>query len=557
MSPRHPVLTGLQLPLRFDPERLRADLAFIRADEWTPHYNISDYGGQWRGAALRSGTGSSRDLTAMPPGGEEFLDTPLLARCPYLREVLAQFPCPMRAVRLLGLAPGSFIREHTDNALDYEDGLVRIHIPVQTNPGVEFYLSGERVALEEGRTYYLNVNLPHRVNNRGATERIHLVIDAEVDEWVRQIFERSVEAPRCPAPPRGLAEFRDAVLAGPVLRAELRAVDDRAAFVSALVRLGGVAGFEFHEGDVDAFLRGPAAAGEPGGLPVAFSVRDGRAYAEWIDAGGVPLREPFFEDTVRACLRLPYMRFSRREAPLTVPVQAAAPRGFLFHMSRCGSTLVSQMLSAAGYRVVSEAPPIDQAIQAGREEWLRAIVLALGGAAPYFVKLDSWNIHALGLVRAAFPETPWIFLYRDPIEVLVSHQRRAGRQSVPGLMDPGTLGLEPDAAGLRRDEWSAQVLAAICRSALRFRSDGGLFVDYRELPGAVSGRIARHFGLSFDEAAILRLKEAEARDAKSPGVSFQPDSAAKQKEGRSFVEPATRAGLMELYAEVARASGPR
>jgi len=48
---------------------------------------------------------------------------------------------------------------------------------------VEFYVCGERLALEEGGCYYVNVNLPHRVNNRGTKPRVHMVIDAAVDDW--------------------------------------------------------------------------------------------------------------------------------------------------------------------------------------------------------------------------------------------------------------------------------------------------------------------------------------------------------------------------------------
>jgi hypothetical protein len=539
------MISALRLPFLFDSERLHRDLDTVSADDWTPHYNTSDYGGQWRGAALRSATGSPRDLNARPPREGVFLDTPLLDACPYFREVLAAFPCPLRAVRLLGLAPGSFIREHTDDALDFEDGLVRIHIPVQTNPDVEFYLSGACVPLEEGRAYYLNVNLPHRVNNRGAAERIHLVIDADVDDWVRDLFARSEDAPRAAAPGAGVAEFQAIALADPAICESLRAIEDRREFDEALVRHGEAAGFGFHEGDVDAFLRGGAPPGRSGGLPVALAVPDGRAYAEWIDAADFPLREPFFEDTVRRAMMRPYVRFSRRSAPLDVPSDAGQPWGFIFHMSRCGSTLVAQMLAAAGYRVISEALPVDQAVQAGREEWLRAIVMALGGGVPYFVKLDSWHIHSLPLFRAAFPETPWMFLHRDPVEVLVSHRRSPGRQSLPGLMDPARLGLDADAIALSRDEWCARVLAANLRSA--GQAPGGLLVDYRELPDAVGGRIARHFGIAIDAAAV---KEAAARDAKNPAMAFQPDFGATHAEGRDLDELAIRTGLKELYTKL-------
>jgi aspartyl/asparaginyl beta-hydroxylase (cupin superfamily) len=103
--------------------------------------------------------------------------------------VLAGFSCPLLAVRLLRLKVGSRIREHTDLNLGYEDGEIRVHVPIHTNPGVEFYLAGQRVILNEGECWYINTSLPHRVVNAGEADRIHLVIDCVVDDWVRDLFE--------------------------------------------------------------------------------------------------------------------------------------------------------------------------------------------------------------------------------------------------------------------------------------------------------------------------------------------------------------------------------
>ena len=197
------MLTGALLPLRFDQSALKADLARVGPEDWARHYNERDYGGNWRGAALRSASGSTGDLIAGRAGGVVTADTPLLGRCPYFRQVIRTFECPLKAVRLLSLAPGSFIREHSDDALDYEDGEVRIHVPIQTNPAVEFYICGERLVLEEGNAYYVNVNLPHRVNNGGEAERIHLVIDAKVNDWVRGLFARSTGIARTAPPSMG------------------------------------------------------------------------------------------------------------------------------------------------------------------------------------------------------------------------------------------------------------------------------------------------------------------------------------------------------------------
>jgi hypothetical protein len=178
---------GLLLPFRFDPARLKSDLALIAREEWTPHFNERDYGGDWRGVALRSQTGHKTFLFASFVSASEFRDTDVMRRCSYLREAVSVFQCPVKAARLLSLGAGSFVREHSDHALSYEDGEMRIHIPVQTSAEVEFYVAGERLLLEEGRSYYLNVNLPHRITNGSALDRVHLIVDVEVNDWVHEL----------------------------------------------------------------------------------------------------------------------------------------------------------------------------------------------------------------------------------------------------------------------------------------------------------------------------------------------------------------------------------
>jgi hypothetical protein len=179
----------LKLPLLFHPTRLKADLHALTSEDWVPHFNKPYYEGEWSGVALRSVNGEDGRLYPDPTARAKFADTPTLARCPYIQQVLATFECELEAVRLLNLRAGSSIREHKDYNLGYEDGEVRFHVPVLTNPEVEFYLSGQRVVMNEGECWYLNFNLPHRVVNHSATDRIHLVIDCVVNDWVRALFE--------------------------------------------------------------------------------------------------------------------------------------------------------------------------------------------------------------------------------------------------------------------------------------------------------------------------------------------------------------------------------
>jgi hypothetical protein len=184
---------ALKLSWEFDAVRLQAEL-----DQWADtgfvrHFNVHMFEGDWSALPLRSLGGRAGQIFPDPEADEAFADTPLLDLCPYVREVLARFDCPLLAVRFLRLKAGSIIREHRDFALDFEDGEVRVHVPVRTNPEVEFVVDGRRVDMAEGSCWYVNVNLPHRVANRGATDRVHLVIDCTVNDWLRRWFMQEAE----------------------------------------------------------------------------------------------------------------------------------------------------------------------------------------------------------------------------------------------------------------------------------------------------------------------------------------------------------------------------
>lgn len=182
------MITHWKLPLYFDPARLADDLARIGPDEWTPHFNTAYYQGDWSGVALRSVRGAPMPLYPDPAAQGTFEDTEVLRRCPYFQAVLAAFQCPLESVRLLRLKAGSHIREHRDYMLGFQDGVLRIHVPITTNPEVDFLLEGQRIPMGVGEAWYLNFSLPHSVANRGDTDRVHLVIDGVVNDWVRRVF---------------------------------------------------------------------------------------------------------------------------------------------------------------------------------------------------------------------------------------------------------------------------------------------------------------------------------------------------------------------------------
>jgi hypothetical protein len=192
-EPRFP--DRLRLPFDFEPDRLAADMANFSQGTWIEHFVKQNYDGDWSVIPLRALVGAKHPIQMIYSDStrSDFEDTPMLAGSPYFREVLAAFACPLHTVRLMRLTPGSTIKEHCDHDLSFEQGMVRIHIPVVTNDGVDFRLNGLRCIMPAGSAWYLRLSEPHSVANLGAADRVHLVIDAAVNGWVEGLFQRAVQ----------------------------------------------------------------------------------------------------------------------------------------------------------------------------------------------------------------------------------------------------------------------------------------------------------------------------------------------------------------------------
>lgn len=241
-----------RLPLSFAPAALEADLEALSAEGWIPHFNAGFYEGDWSGVVLRGPADSGDSLL---PTGELFSDTPLLNLCPAIRTVLAALGCPIRSVRLLRLGSGAIIREHRDYDLGYDRGEARLHVPVLTNADVVFHLRNRRVVMAPGELWYLDLSQPHRVVNGGTADRIHLVIDVCINDWLRAQVPFEADDPFHPAAPEvaldqaraNLERFRAQVATQPDLHAALRDTTDRDLFIEEMIRLGLEHGLPFTE----------------------------------------------------------------------------------------------------------------------------------------------------------------------------------------------------------------------------------------------------------------------------------------------------------------------
>jgi Aspartyl/Asparaginyl beta-hydroxylase len=173
-----------KFPFRFDSRLLQNDLAKVAPDEWIRHFNTQYYEGNWSVASLRSIGGRTKQIFPDHNSTEPFADTEILTRCEYVREILGKIECEKEAVRFMLLGAGAKILEHRDYFIGIEDGTIRLHIPVITNENVKFYLNDELIEMQTGELWYLDFYLKHRVENNGDADRIHLVIDCKVNDWL-------------------------------------------------------------------------------------------------------------------------------------------------------------------------------------------------------------------------------------------------------------------------------------------------------------------------------------------------------------------------------------
>ena len=277
-----------------------------------------------------------------------------------------------------------------------------------------------------------------------------------------------------------------------------------------------------------------------GWIPFLIRAHDTPPVVDWCFVGEDTFSDPFFEQTIGHCLRKPGNR-PPRQTPIDALIDwpaahpGLAPTAFIFHSSRCGSTLLAQMAAALpGTVVISEASPVDHVLRARVPEetritWLRALLSALGqqrrgDERHLFVKFDSWHILNLPLMQEAFPHVPCVFMYRDPDAVLASQRRMPGIQTLPGMLDPSVIGLDLNMESvlrLDRDEYCGRVFGAIYAAAVTPGASGRvLLMNYSQLPEAAISQVLEWCALTESSDARERLSQVARFDAKTPCLPF-------------------------------------
>jgi hypothetical protein len=312
-----------------------------------------------------------------------------------------------------------------------------------------------------------------------------------------------------------------------------------------------------------------------GWLPVDAVVVEGRPGLWWMEMSGVSLAEPFFQQTVE---RTKANGQSRRELftefdallQLESSFDSVEPTGFIFHSSRCGSTLVANSCRGiADSIVLSEANAIDKLIARfitdndGIKDslysvFLRGVVHALGqrrngNEQHLFVKFACCSFAQIERITRIWPRVPWVFLYRDPIETIVSNLADVP----PWLKDndhrvlASIVGTSPDAvAGMSLEELCARTIGSLYSNAHSLANENSMLLNYNQLSVPVISSVLSFFKVNPATEELDAIARAGSVYSKDGTRTFVADAAAKQKLASDRVREMAAAWAIEPYRQL-------
>lgn len=159
----------MQLPVSFDAAALEAEVGSIEESQWRPH---------------PQGYAGNDALTLVTTGGDPDSDaiagamrpTRHLQRCPYLQQVLASIGATWGRTRLMRLSGQAEVSPHIDVNYYWRERL-RVHVPIVTQPTVRFTCGDAQINMRAGECWIFDTWRMHNVVNDHALPRIHLVAD--------------------------------------------------------------------------------------------------------------------------------------------------------------------------------------------------------------------------------------------------------------------------------------------------------------------------------------------------------------------------------------------
>ncbi len=279
-------------------------------------------------------------------------------------------------------------------------------------------------------------------------------------------------------------------------------------------------------------------------IPVKLYPEDDDLLCRWLYVGNKDFTEPFFDDTIATCHKLPENGFLQKRLSSTAvlteqvkEIEVIEPTAFIFHISRCGSTLISQMLGMQRSNIIlSEVPFFDELLRYGKKHHcmpgiLPQLTAAIGLYAAkrnedqqqLFIKVDSWHIHFYKELRTLYPTVPFFLLYRKPDEVLRSQQKKRGMQALPNFLEAAIFGFEEALiSSMQLDEYMGMVIESYLEAFVEIlQKDRSAYpINYHDGAMQIVDTIASVTGLQISKSEKLLMQKRAGFHAKFPEQVF-------------------------------------
>lgn len=259
-------------------------------------------------------------------------------------------------------------------------------------------------------------------------------------------------------------------------------------------------------------------------------------------------------------------------------------KGAVFHESRCGSTLAANSMVALNpdkNRVYSESAPPIKAIKACGEQFtectveasanlLKDVIYLMGRSSDpkeefLFYKFQSLTTRMMQSFRTALPSTPWMFLYREPVQVMMSHlgdsRHTSGAMCVRSKKTSAQIHAFVKREGygmndLEDEEFCSIHLATLCESALKNIQEAngvGVAVKYSTdlVHDFIDTIFPKHFKAYVDGKSRERILKVSGTYSKNRGGheegAYEPDSESKEKKASEEIRRASEQFLQPSF----------
>ena len=283
-------------------------------------------------------------------------------------------------------------------------------------------------------------------------------------------------------------------------------------------------------------------------IPFRIDFTSENLVCRWLYVADKTFTEPFFHSTTSLCSVFEENRKSFRSVSTLESIVAfsenlpsVTPTAFIFHLSRCGSTLLSQLLSLDNQSIILAEPPIldevlreiafnnPEILEERSDEILKAVVKFLGQKRTgeeqnFFIKLDSWHIFYYEKLRRLYPETPFIFSFRRPDEVIRSQLQETGMHAAPGVIQPELFGFTlAEVLEVERPVYIAKVLEKYFECYLKIiqNDKNTLFINYAEGILTSLDKIEQFLNLKIEPAVKQKMIERTQFHSKRPNAIFE------------------------------------